>query len=206
MIDQENVLSTEIEQQLNLSIIDIKNFAKTAFSKYLNGIFELNPDVQFIYLSSSDNSYEEFISIYLIESEFDTIVKECFTEFKRNFGIRKKTKGFVPILCQNPLDKEQTKLWYPAALHELHDGILPIPINIILPRLKFEECTPFNRETHHDDGLDIFKQRATEILGLLNFINTDNMILYHRSGKQYSGFAYEVGPTIKVSNMVVKKI
>jgi len=51
MIDQENIMSTDIEQELNLSILDIYKFAKTAFFKYLNGIFELNPDVQFIYFS-----------------------------------------------------------------------------------------------------------------------------------------------------------
>lgn len=206
MIDQENTFSTDIEQQLNLSILDIKNFANTAVSKYLDGIFELNPDIQFIYFLLDGDYDEETISVYLIESEFETIVDECFTEFKRSFGSRRTSKDFITINCQHPLSKEIHKFWYPVALHELYDGILPIPVENIISRLKYELRTPNKRETHHDDGLDILKQRAIEIKKLLDFTDTGYETFYHRSGKQYSGFSYAIGPTVKVKNFGIKKL
>jgi len=208
MIDQENMFSTDIEQQLNLSILDIKNFASAAISKYINGIFELNPDVQFINFSSIQE-YDfgsDVLSVCLIESDLETVVRECFIEFKRSFGTRRKTKDYIPITCQHPITKEVTKFWLPTILHDLNNGILPIPFSEILPRLKFEDRTPHNRETHHDDGLDILKQRMIEIQDLLRIVNSDNQVLYHRSGKQYAGFAYDAGPTVTVGSIGVKKL
>ncbi|HNC55270.1 MAG TPA: hypothetical protein PLP33_07490 [Leptospiraceae bacterium] len=181
--------STEIEQQLNLSILDIKNYGKTAIQNYMKGLFETAPDVEFILaVLRPDNGYIEFT---FIMSEFETVVKQGFADVKRRH-IRKSANNNIQIECQDPFTKKPIKLWITEYQLECFAGVIPFPIFTILGSLEVTEVLPHKRVVFKDDGMDIFKQRQSELFYLFGFLYKTAPILFHRSGKQYAGFAFSV--------------